>query len=302
MTGQLIDTGYQEAMRVLPYQASHIALVLVGLGGTGSFLARHVACLATLLEAVGKVVSVTFIDPDRVERANIPRQNFCEAELGRNKAEALADRYRDAFGIEIGVIASWFVPAMVTTRWDTLTVLIGCVDSASGRRDMGSVLAQNDHYRMPPGMPRVWYLDLGNGRDVGQVLLGSAGVVSALAPAFRLAAIPGCSLLPSPLLQQPGLAEPEHTEGPGRGRSCAQLLAAHAQSLLINPMMADVGAGYLYELLVAGSLRRFATFIDVAAGTMRSRYTTPAQVAAAIGQSVAFFDPPPEDADQHTRY
>src|SRR5579885_167579 len=99
-----LDLSYQQALPVLPFQAERIHILVVGLGGTGSFLARHVACLVSLLTTAGKKASLTFIDPEKVESVNLPRENFCRAEIGRYKAETLAMRYAQAFGIEIACI------------------------------------------------------------------------------------------------------------------------------------------------------------------------------------------------------
>src|SRR6266849_7082787 len=105
-----LDLSYAQALPVLPFQAECIKLLVVGLGGTGSFLARHVACLVWLLRSAGKEVHLTFVDPDIVEAGNIPRQNFCPAEIGRYKAEALAERYTRDFGMAIGCIPTRFSP------------------------------------------------------------------------------------------------------------------------------------------------------------------------------------------------
>src|SRR6266446_8866879 len=96
-----LDLSYANALPILPFQASRLQLCLVGLGGTGSFLARHVACLVSLLRVADRQVILTFVDPDSVEEVNIPRQNFCRAELGRNKAETMATRLSAALGLEI---------------------------------------------------------------------------------------------------------------------------------------------------------------------------------------------------------
>jgi PRTRC genetic system ThiF family protein len=289
VTPATIDLSYARALPVKPFQARRVSLIIVGLGGTGSFLARHAACLLTLLRAAGKEVTLTFIDPDTVEEANIPRQNFCRAEIGRYKAETLARRYGDAFGIEIACIPECFEQAMAQSRWDQLSVLVGCVDRAAGRIALGEALRENRQYLTGKSCPRIWYLDLGNGLDFGQLALGSTDRVEDLAPAFSLSALGCVSLLPSPLLQLPKLRESQPEELASHTLSCAELLAANAQSLMINPKMADEGASYLYEFLVLGTLRRFATFIDIPTGTMRSRYTTAEQLAEAISRDPSFF-------------
>ena len=286
-----LDLGYAQALPVFPFQAGHIKVLLVGLGGTGSFLARHVACMIALLQGAGKDASLTFIDPDTVEVGNIPRQNFCPAEIGRYKAEALAERYARDFGVEIGCIPSTFSPEMAATSWDTLTILVGCVDNALARIALGSALQQNERisYSNGTGVPRVWWLDLGNGLDYGQVLLGSTNDLQTLSSAFAIGALPRCSLLPSPLLQEPNLREPRPEERAEHQLSCAELLAANAQSMTINPAMAVEGADYLYRLLISGTLKKFATYLDLPAGTMRSHYITPNALASVLGCEPSFF-------------
>ena len=44
---------------------------------------------------------MTVIDPDVVESGNIPRSNFCGAEIGRFKAQTLAERISLAWGLEV---------------------------------------------------------------------------------------------------------------------------------------------------------------------------------------------------------
>jgi len=69
-------------------------------------------------------VRLAFWDYDAVEEKNIFRQNFCEAEIGTNKAETLARRYGLAWGIEI--IA---VPTLIKELPQPLRKLIGSMAS-----------------------------------------------------------------------------------------------------------------------------------------------------------------------------
>ena len=57
--------------------------------------------------------SALFVDPDFVERKNIPRQNFCDAEVGYPKAQTLAARYGLAWGVEIRAVNGRFSADMV---------------------------------------------------------------------------------------------------------------------------------------------------------------------------------------------
>src|SRR5574338_1106728 len=79
-----------------------VTIHLIGCGGTGSWLAPHLARITKLLQEVHHLnVRLAFWDYDAVEEKNIFRQNFCEAEIGLNKAETLARRFGLAWGIEI---------------------------------------------------------------------------------------------------------------------------------------------------------------------------------------------------------
>ena len=288
-----LDLSYAQALPVLPFQAACLKLLVVGLGGTGSFLARHVACLVWLLRSAGKQVHLTFVDPDIVEAGNIPRQNFCPSEIGRYKAEALAERYARDFGMTIGCIPTRFSPDLVHMQWQTLTVLVGCVDNAAARLAMEEALHANETLSSgeKATIPRVWWLDMGNGLDYGQVLLGSTTRLETLASAFALGALARCCLLPSPLLQEPKLREPRPEEQENHHLSCSELLAANAQAMTVNPAMAIEGADYLYRFLITGTLKKFATYLDQPAGMKKSSYITPQTLAKALGQHPSFFHP-----------
>ena len=53
------------------------AILLVGVGGTGSFVAHILAQLACWAKTANIDMRLYFIDPDIVEQRNLVRQNFC---------------------------------------------------------------------------------------------------------------------------------------------------------------------------------------------------------------------------------
>lgn len=270
-----LDLSYLQAAPVLLRRTRRLRFVLAGCGGSGSWLAPSIARLARVLREAGRDVTVTFIDPDTVEAANVPRQNFCEAEIGRLKATALAARYGAAWGLEIKAIVGRFDPNTVAASYDELVILIGCVDNAAARQSLAAALRDSES-------PSVWWLDSGNARESGQVLLGSASHVEGLGGAFRLPSV--CAALPSPALQHPELLTPLPEEVDGSNLSCEQIALANAQSLMVNQRVAAEAADFLLRLTVGG-LRRFATYFDLNSGSARSKYTTPEAVAAAVGQT-----------------
>ena len=241
-------------------------------------MAEHIARIMLVLREQGKTVRVTFIDDDVVTRANVPRQRFCEAEIGAPKAAALALRYNAAWGLDISAIIARFNPAMVTNTngYGTLTLLVGCVDNSEARASIAQVLQQN--HNAP--FPRSWWLDAGNFEDAGQVILGCEAREAHLRDMFTSPGI--CNRLPSPALIQPDLLVPQPEERRAHDLSCAQMAAANAQSLVINQAMAMIMTQYLVALLLTGALRHFATYVNLPAGSMRSLYVTPQSVATAL--------------------
>ena len=74
-----------------------VKVTMLGAGGTGGHVAPH---LYRLLHTLERPVKVVIADGDIVEQKNLVRQNFISADLGKNKAQVLAERYSTAFGME----------------------------------------------------------------------------------------------------------------------------------------------------------------------------------------------------------
>ena len=85
------------------------------------------------------------------------------------------------------------------------------------------------------------------------------------------------------------MREPRPEEQADQGLSCAELLAANAQAMTMNAAMAIEGADYLYRFLVTGTLKKFATYLDLPSGTKKSSYITPQTLAKVLGQDPSFF-------------
>ena len=77
-----LSLPFAEAVPILLPSYDQLDLFLIGCGGTGGWLAVNLPRIAYLQKQAGKKVSLTFIDPDRVEAKNIPRQNFIPSDLG----------------------------------------------------------------------------------------------------------------------------------------------------------------------------------------------------------------------------
>ena len=300
ITSGALDLSHLKAVPLkifMPEPANTLRLYLVGTGGTGSWLAPHVVRLARFLHEKGRNVEVTFIDPDVVELKNVFRQNFGTAEIGALKAETLALRYGPAWEVAIRVYATRFEPKMIELSYGDVGVVIGCVDNAAARHSIAEVFNQDSlHYNGTANsspVPRLWWLDAGNGENTGQVLFGSTRSLKTLRTAFpHFPESTYCLQLPSPVLQHPDLLEPRPNEAidaqPGIGTSCAQMTWSGDQSPSINSMVANIAATYLWRLFAdAKGLTTFATYCDLQSFSLRSRFITPETVAQSVGTQSA---------------
>lgn len=270
----MINLDFANSLKLILPDERKIRLELVGCGGTGSWLAPAVVRVGKLLiEKFGKAVEIAFYDPDRVEEKNIYRQNFCDAEIGKNKASALAERYGLAWGMEVMAIEKPF-SSESNRHFSGLRVIIGCVDRASARKEIMDSISAGC----------VW-LDCGNTRNNGQVLCG-------VMPEYKVKAfaIPGyCGMLPLPGEVHPELVETEEHKkdeiatSPSALRndnapSCADMALLDSQGLAINQRMAAEAADYLVRMLITKDLRKFATYIDLESGTTQSKYITEKEI------------------------
>jgi PRTRC genetic system ThiF family protein len=272
-----IDFTYSQALPIIVSQYKHVEFVLVGAGGTGGFLISAIARLMKEIEATtNKTTACTIIDPDIVEEKNIPRQNFQPGDIGLPKAEILAARYALAMGCNIGAITEPFTKEMAKAPWRSLVVIVGCVDNASARQEIAECLnnGYENYY-----LPNVWWLDCGNHRTSGQVLLGSSNCFQ-LEQAFDNLSKPNfCKVLPSPIVLHPELLEALPEEKQSTPLSCAELVARNQQSLFVNQYVAAIASDYLLALTLTGGLKKFATYFDANSGSSRSLYTAPSTLA-----------------------
>ncbi len=258
-----------------PDQPIHVALI--GCGGTGSHIALSVARTATHLREGGRPpLRLYFIDGDCVEASNIERQLFTRAELGRSKAQTLADRLNAAFGLDIIAVPEMATAALLgelAPPYQAIGILVGAVDTASGRRAIHESVARSAW--------RIW-LDVGNEHDWGKVLLGTATEQHQLHSALTLGGL--CTALPAASLHYPHLLDEPAAQPQG---NCAGDMRAGLQSLMINQAMAAIAAQYLHQLINARRITIFETALDLANLTMTSTAITAATLAEASGLTVA---------------
>lgn len=279
-------------------RAGHGAtIVFVGCGGTGGFLAEAVCRLL-----IGRAATLCLVDMDRVEPHNVARQAFDPSDIGRFKAEVLAERLARRFHRQVGYSVLPYDRELHAQVFDTtrarLNLLIGCVDTAAARRAIAATLDERpwSPAYAPPAQP-VWWLDCGNGRNAGQVLLGNATRPEGLRRAFDRSQ-GRCRALPAPGLQRPDLLDaPPAPEPP---QDCAEAAAAGDQGPTINQLMAALAASYV-EKLLAGTCAWMASYLDMDDGTLRCVPADPKAVAAIAGLHQNIVAPATRRAGRHDR-
>jgi len=147
-----------------------VNVALVGCGGNGSQMLYKLARLDFALRECGHPggLSVCVFDPDQVSPANIGRQLFSPDDVGLYKAIVLVNRINLGYGLAWNAVPEAFT--MDRVRVETPDLLITCVDTAKTRREIHHAIEKGRPERTP-----TYWLDLGNTRDTGQVILGEPG-------------------------------------------------------------------------------------------------------------------------------
>ena len=153
-----------------------VKAVMLGAGGTGGHIAPH---LYRLLYSLDRPARFIICDGDIVEEKNLVRQNFAPADLGQNKAKAVAERYAGVFGMETEYVSDFVEDLDVLEKlikpgfWEfgphsfprapEMVILIGAVDNNKSRK-----LCHEAFYRARD----LIYIDSGNSEFSGQVVCG----------------------------------------------------------------------------------------------------------------------------------
>lgn len=227
---------------------NRLKIAVVGVGGTGGEVMDALTRLDFGLKALGhpKGIHVTAFDADIVEPHNIGRQRFSESDVGHYKSIALTHRINMFYGTDWDAEPNFFEPTM--NNVESFDLIIGCVDKASFRVELGQ-LAQKNHTSHSP----VLWLDMGNGQHSGQCVLGH--IVTSHNDTFRL---------PTVFDLYPDLANPQHDNDDAPRCSLAEALTGkNGQDLFINGTLATYSMNIIWQLLTKGELDHHGMTVDV---------------------------------------
>ena len=220
-----------------------VKIVMLGAGGTGGYIAPH---LYRLLHTLDRSVQVIIADGDIVEEKNLVRQNFIFADLGKNKAQVLAERYATAFGMEVQYIPEFienedrlseliepphYYAENNSYQYKTgYSILIGAVDNNRSRSLCHQVFQKAEN---------LIYIDSGNGEFTGQVVCG-------IRRGEKTYYKPIGDTYPDVL---------DDTDKFPTELSCAEASVSTPQSIVANIMAATAVVSYIYNILVLGSIQ-----------------------------------------------
>ncbi len=168
-----LSQGLKVSVPLAVYEKRPFHFIVIGSGGTGGFLIPNLIRLCSFTSLSIKPHEVTIVDGDVVEEKNVRRQNFINADLGKNKAEVLAERYAYAFGMEVNAYPSYIENEQelrkIIGNTRAFPVVCGCVDNNKTRQLIHKLFRANGYTRS--GCNMLW-IDAGNEEWTGQVVVG----------------------------------------------------------------------------------------------------------------------------------
>jgi hypothetical protein len=263
-------------------------VVVVGCGGTGGRLLPMLGQIMSRGQWNDLVPTITLIDGDEVEVKNLTRQNFIVDDVGRNKAECLAERYGSAFEIPIVCVPRYFEGSENFTRWlagnvpesmrrlvcERPTTFFLCVDNMKARFEIIQAIL----YATLASDVEHLIIDAGNENTYGQTRVYSSRVLSgsdvsgeyvALNHLDRLVPKETGSTIPLPYIPCP-MAEYLRASGyqGNPDASCADL----EQTAAVNAVMAMSMFQIFQNIYMMMPLKVETWFYDIHNGNEQVRF------------------------------
>ena len=227
-----------------------ITVNLIGLGGTGSQVLNALTSLNEALNAKGHPgLHVYGYDGDIVSAANIGRQKFSPADVGINKAIVLISRVNRYFGYE------WEALPIHYRGVKNANITISCVDSAAARLEINDYL-KIAHKTSEPTDRAIYWLDFGNLKTTGQVVLGT--VTSVKQP--EKSKYKCVATLPNVVKQFPQMKKIKEVD---QGPSCSLAQALGKQDLFMNPSIANLGMNILWNLFNDSLITSYGLYLNL---------------------------------------
>jgi len=226
-----------------------VNVVVVGAGGSGSHVVCDLAVLHQSMLDLGHPngLDVTVLDFDTVSAANVGRARFYAADCGLNKAQVLVNRINMCYGLQFKASSERITPK--SSLLAGADIVIGCVDTRESRRAIWSAHRRQNSY----------YLDLGNGSDDGQVILGQ---MPAEVRSYSGTKEDAHQRLPTVIDLYPEMLV-RANDPTDSGPSCSRAEALRKQSAFVNKTAALHAVSMLSCLFRDGWIDHHAVFFNV---------------------------------------
>lgn len=217
--------------------AHPLTIALVGAGGTGSQVLTSLGRMNYALRELGHPgLHVKVYDADIVTPANCGRQLFSPIEVGRNKAEVLTTKLNMFFG------TSWeSIPEMYDEQSEHTNIVISCVDTVASRLAIKKNLERPSERGLNgyDTSRNYYWMDFGNGKDFGQVVLGTPDKIRQ--PKDMKDAV-------DHLMCADEMFDLSNVDEADSGPSCSLAEAMRKQDLFINSTLCQLGSALLWKL------------------------------------------------------
>jgi PRTRC genetic system ThiF family protein len=230
-----------------------VRVLVVGCGGTGSAVVAGLAYLHQSLVARGHPggLHVAVMDGDTISATNCIRQPFGRSEVGLNKAVVLVNRLNMFWGLKWEAVPVHLKAGTFISRnypGDDLRahVVVGCVDTRAARAAIRDAVS---NWSMVS-----YAMDIGNGADSGQFILGEPLNERNRRSRLRLRA--AWELFPE--ICNPSLDDDEP--------SCSAAAALERQEPFINSTIAQHALAVLARLFRYGEISYHGGFVNLATG------------------------------------
>ncbi|WP_313515602.1 PRTRC system ThiF family protein [Sphingobacterium sp.] len=219
-----------------------LTISVIGIGGTGTQVLSCLARINTGLISLGHPgIHVIAYDSDIVSESNIGRQMFSPTDLGVNKAISSITRINRFFGFD------WeAVPENYNEKPSNF--VITCTDNISSRIQVSNLFRKNTSFlnKSFDNNSLLYWLDFGNSKNIGQVVLGSAFHIGKLA-----------------LKNVDQLFDLKSIKEEDQGPSCSLAEALTKQDMFINSTLAQLGCNILWKLISKGQIEQHGLFLNL---------------------------------------
>lgn len=227
-----------------------VTVNLIGVGGTGSQVLTCLARIDHALQGLGHPgLHVRAYDPDMVTESNIGRQLFSTSDLGLNKAVVLVTRLNRFF------LNSWEAIPDKFNNDNPANITVSCVDNVNTRIILHHNFKDGLHQSYIDYSEEMYWLDFGNARNTGQVVLGTVRPVDQ-------PTIEGIETV-SELKTIADLFDLTQVKDEDSGPSCSLAQALTKQDLFVNSTLAQLGSALLWKLISTGSIDYHGAYLNL---------------------------------------